>query len=132
MTAHAVTEPLILGAGEGTPIWFQGNRITVKATAAATGGAFGLVESLVAPGYSPPLHIHEREDETFYLLEGEVPTRWGARTLRAPRGACASPPRGTPHTFVVEGDRPARMLGIMPPGGGGAFFGEAGRPADAE
>ncbi len=132
MTAHAVTEPLILGAEEGTPLWFQGNRITIKATAAATGDAFGLIESMLAPGYSPPLHVHEREDETFYVLEGEVTIRCGDRTFRATPGACAFLPRGIPHTFVVEGDRPARMLGLMTPGGGEAFFADGGRPAGAD
>jgi mannose-6-phosphate isomerase-like protein (cupin superfamily) len=132
MPAHAVTEPLILGPGEGTPVWFQGNRITIKATAAATGDAVGLIESLLPPGYSPPLHIHDREDETFYVLEGEVSILCGDRTFRAAPGACAFLPRGVPHTFVVEGDRPARMLGIMTPGGGEAFFAEGGRPADTD
>ena len=133
MTVHVATaEVLILGAGEGAPVWFQGNRITIKATAADTGGAFGLVESLLAPGYSPPLHIHEREDETFYVLEEEVTIRCGNRTVRATAGACAFLPRNVPHTFVVEGDRPARMLGMMTPGGGEAFFVDGGRPASAD
>jgi mannose-6-phosphate isomerase-like protein (cupin superfamily) len=111
-------------------VWFQGNRITVKATGASTGGAFGLIESLVAPGYSPPLHIHDREDETFWVLEGAVTIRCGATTFRATAGACAFLPRGVPHTFVVEGTVPARMLGILTPGGGEAFFAAGGRPAE--
>jgi mannose-6-phosphate isomerase-like protein (cupin superfamily) len=133
MTAHVATgEGLVQGAGEGTAIWFQGNRITIKARAADTGGAFGLVESMLAPGYSPPLHVHEREDETFWVLEGEVTIRCGARTFRASVGACAFLPRGVPHTFVVEGNVPARMIGMMTPGGGEAFFVEGGRPADGQ
>jgi mannose-6-phosphate isomerase-like protein (cupin superfamily) len=132
MTADVtVAEAVVLGPGEGTAIWFQGNRITVKATAASTGGAFGMVESMIAPGYSPPLHIHDREDETFWVLEGEVTIRCGDRTFRASAGACAFLPRGVPHTFVVEGNRPARMLGILTPGGGEAFFAAGGRPAEA-
>ena len=130
MSADMATgEALVLGRGEGSALWFQGNRITIKATAGSTGGAFGLVESMVAPGYSPPLHIHDREDETFWVLEGEVTIRCGDSTFRASAGACAFLPRGVPHTFVVEGSAPARMLGILTPGGGEAFFAEAGRPA---
>ena len=133
MTAHVATaEALVLGPGEGTAIWFQGNRITLQATADSTGGAFGLVESMVAPGYSPPLHIHDREDETFWVLEGEVTIQCGDRTFRATPGACAFLPRGVPHTFVVEGSVPARMLGILTPGGGEAFFVEGGLPAERE
>jgi mannose-6-phosphate isomerase-like protein (cupin superfamily) len=132
-TAYVATgEALVLGPGEGPAFWFQGNRITIKATGASTGGAFGLVESMVAPGYSPPLHIHEREDETFWVLEGELTIRCGDATFRAPAGACAFLPRGVPHTFVVEGNRPARMIGMLTPGGGEAFFAEGGRPADGE
>jgi mannose-6-phosphate isomerase-like protein (cupin superfamily) len=130
MIAHVTTdEGLVRRPGEGTAIWFQGNRITIKARAADTGGAFGLIESMLAPGYSPPLHVHEREDETFWVLEGEVTIRCGARTFRATVGACAFLPRGVPHTFVVEGNVPARMIGMMTPGGGEAFFAEGGRPA---
>jgi mannose-6-phosphate isomerase-like protein (cupin superfamily) len=133
MTTQVTTaEALVLGPGEGTAIWFQGNRITIKATARSTGGAFGLVESMVAPGYSPPLHIHDREDETFWVIEGEVTIRCGASTFRATTGACAFLPRGVPHTFVVEGNTPARMLGLLTPGGGEAFFAEGGRLADGE
>ena len=120
----------VLGPGEGEPIWFQRNRMTIKATAESTGGAYGLVESLVAPGYSPPLHVHYREDEAFYVLEGEVTIRCGERTYRAGAGSFAFLPRGVPHTFVVESDTPARMLAILTPGGGEAFFVEGGRPAE--
>jgi mannose-6-phosphate isomerase-like protein (cupin superfamily) len=133
MTAYVATgEALVVGPGEGSALWFQGNRITIKATAASTGGAFGMVESMVAPGYSPPLHIHDREDETFWVLEGEVTIRCGAETFRASAGACAFLPRGVPHTFVVEGATPARMIAILTPGGGEAFFAEAGRPAGGD
>jgi len=128
----ATAEAVVVGPGEGYASWFQGNRITIKATAASTGGAFGLVESLVAPGYSPPLHIHDREDETFWVLEGELTIRCGDATFRAPAGSCAFLPRGVPHTFVVDGSRPARMLGMVTPGGGEAFFVEGGQPAQGD
>jgi hypothetical protein len=62
-----------LGPGEGHTIWFLSNRMTIKATAESTGGAYGLVESLVAPVFSPPLHVHHREDEAFWVLDGELP-----------------------------------------------------------
>ena len=54
-----------LGPGEGQTIWFLRNRMTIKATAESTGGAYGLVESQVAPGFSPPLHVHHKENEAF-------------------------------------------------------------------
>jgi mannose-6-phosphate isomerase-like protein (cupin superfamily) len=104
--------------------------MSVKATAESTGGAFGLVESLLAPGFSPPLHIHHREDETFYVLEGELTMKCGDRTFRAVAGAFVFLPREVPHTFVVEGDQPARMLTLLTPGGGEGVFIEGSRPAE--
>lgn len=104
--------------------------MTVKATAATTGGAFGLVESLIAPGFSPPLHVHHREDESFYVLEGEVTMRCGERTFRATAGSFVFLPRDVPHTFVVEGGVPARMLTLLTPGGGEGVFVDGGRRPD--
>jgi mannose-6-phosphate isomerase-like protein (cupin superfamily) len=116
-----------LGPGEGRAIWFLRNRMTVKATAATTGGAFGLLESWIAPGFSPPLHVHHREDEAFYVLEGELTMQCGSRTFRATAGAFVFLPRDVPHTFVVEGDQPARMLTLLTPGGGEGVFIDGGR-----
>jgi mannose-6-phosphate isomerase-like protein (cupin superfamily) len=121
-----------LNPGEGQAIWFLRNRMTVKATAQSTGGAFGLVESLIAPGFSPPLHVHHREDESFWVLEGELTMRCGERTFRAAAGAFVFLPRGVPHTFVVESETPARMLTLLTPGGGEGVFIDAGRPAEHE
>ena len=121
-----------LAPGEGEATWFLSNRMTMKATAAMTGGAFGLLESLIAPGFSPPLHVHHREDESFYVLEGELTMRCGDRVFEAAAGAFVFLPRGVPHSFVVEGDKPARMLTLLTPGGGEAFFAAAGRPADRD
>jgi mannose-6-phosphate isomerase-like protein (cupin superfamily) len=121
-----------LAPDEGEALWFLRNRMTVKATAETTNGAFGLVETLIAPGFSPPLHIHHREDESFYVLEGELTMQCGERQFRAAAGAFVWLPRDVPHTFVVEGDRPARMLTLLTPGGGEKIFIEAGRPAEGE
>src|SRR5580765_2853077 len=125
-------EASFLAPGEGPVIWFLRNRITIKATARSTGGAYGLVESLIAPGFSPPLHVHHREDEAFWLLEGEVSMRCGDRTFRAGPGAFVFLPRDVPHTFVVEGDVPARMLTLLTPDGGEGVFIDGGRRAEAD
>lgn len=132
MNPHQPTaaDARFLEPGEGQPIWFLRNRMTVKATADATGGAFGLVESLIPPGFSPPLHVHRREDESFYILDGELTMQCGDRRFRARAGAFVFLPRNVPHTFVVEGDRPARMLTLLTPGGGEGVFIEGGRPAE--
>jgi hypothetical protein len=76
--------------------------------------------------------VHHREDEAFYLLEGAVTMRCGDRTVSAEAGSFVFLPRGVPHTFVVEGDRPARMLTLLSPGGGEGLFVAGGRPAESD
>ena len=117
-------------AGEGEDVWFLQNRMTVKATAETTGGLFGLVESSIAPGASPPLHVHRREDEAFWVLAGRVTFRTGDETIEAGPGSFVFLPRDVPHTFRVEGDEPAHMLTLLTPGGGERFFLEGGRPPE--
>jgi mannose-6-phosphate isomerase-like protein (cupin superfamily) len=129
-STEAAERAAFLGPGEGQASWFLRNRVTIKATAATTGGAFGLFESLLAPGFSPPLHVHHKDDESFWVLEGEVTMRCGDRTFRARAGSFVFLPRDVPHTFVVEGDAPARMLTLLTPGGGEAMFVEGGRPPE--
>src|SRR5215467_1658283 len=128
--ANASDQACFRAPGEGQAVWFLRNHMTIKATAASTGGAFGLVESLVAPGFSPPLHVHHREDESFWVLEGEVSMQCGERTFRATAGSFVFLPRDVPHTFVVEGARPARMFTLLTPGGGEGVFVDGGRPAE--
>jgi mannose-6-phosphate isomerase-like protein (cupin superfamily) len=132
MNANAAERVVALGPGEGEAIWFLQNRMVLKASAGTTGGAFGLLESLLAPGFSPPLHVHHREDESFWVLEGEVTVRYGDETVRASAGSFVFLPRDLPHTFVVEGDRPARMLTLLTPGGGEGVFVDGGRPAGGD
>lgn len=114
-------------AGEGEDTWFLQNRMTIKASAETTGGLFGLVESWIAAGASPPLHIHRREDEAFWVLEGVVRFQTGDDTIVAGPGSFVFLPRDVPHTFVVEGDETAHMLTLLTPGGSERFFVEGGR-----
>lgn len=122
----------LVGPGEGQALWFLRNRMSVTATAATTGGGSGLLESVIAPGFSPPMHVHHREDESFYILEGEVTMQCGEKQFHASAGAFVFLPRDVPHTFVVEGDRPARMLTRLTPGGGEGVFIDGGRQAEGD
>ena len=116
-------------AHAGPAVWFTSFRMTLKATAEQTGGAYGLVEGLAAPGSGPPLHVHTREDEAFWVLDGQLTVRCGDDTFSVGPGSFTFLPRGIPHTFLVEGDEMARILSICAPGGFEQFFVEAGRPA---
>jgi quercetin dioxygenase-like cupin family protein len=123
---------VLVEPGDGEAIWFLNSHMTVKATAETTGGAYGLIESLIPPGFSPPKHIHHREDESYYMLDGQVTVLCGDETYSATAGSFVFLPRGVPHTFVVEGDKPARWLTLITPGGGEGFFVDAGRPAESD
>lgn len=111
-------------------VWFLQNRMTIKATAQETGGAYGLVESWIAPNASPPLHVHRREDEAFFIVEGVVRFRVGDDEIVAGPGSYVFAPRDIPHSFIVESDTPAHVLTLLSPGGGERFFVDGGRPAE--
>lgn len=109
-------------AGEGDLVWFTNNLMTVKATAETTGGAYGLVEALAPVGASPPLHIQHGEDETFYVLEGELTFQLVDELVTAGPGEVVFAPRGVPHTFANRGDAPARYLIACTPAGFERYF----------
>jgi len=73
-------------AGSGPGYWGPGDQIRFILTGAETGGAFFLAEVLVPPGGWPPPHIHDREDETFYLLQGALTVWVGDQTVYASEG----------------------------------------------
>jgi len=121
------SSPILLNPGSGAPYWFLHNRIAVKAGPEHTAGNLGVFESTLPPGFSPPLHVHRREEEAFYILDGRVRMHCGDEVFMAERGAFALLPRDVPHSFFVEGDQAARTLTLLSPGGGLGFFTAAGR-----
>ena len=72
---------------------------TLLLTGEQTGGAFSLVETMMRPGTEPPYHIHEREDETFYIMEGHVTVLVDGVVHECKAGDAIFLPRGIPHTF---------------------------------
>jgi len=113
MAAQVETKrPYALAAGGGEAMsWFSSSLI-LKASAPE----LGAVEAVMNPGDEPPLHIHSREDEWFYLLEGDVTFHVGDENYRATAGGFVSFPRGIAHTFTVESPS-ARVLVLNTPGG---------------
>jgi mannose-6-phosphate isomerase-like protein (cupin superfamily) len=113
-----IAEIILLGPGEGNTVSVLGDKYIFKAASKDTGGAYGLWEMTApaaAPG--PPPHIHEREDEAFYILEGELTFQIGDRTVNASPGTFAFAPRGLIHKFSNPGSKPAKALVIASPGG---------------
>lgn len=129
MTGVGERVPMSLVAGEGEAIWYLGALMTKKIGAEATAGACDVIETLAAPGASPPWHVHHREDESFYVLDGRVTYYVGDQVIQAERGAFVWLPRGVAHTFRVAGTEPAHLLEIAAPSGLWGFFKEMGEPA---
>jgi quercetin dioxygenase-like cupin family protein len=109
-------EPVMVREDEGEARWWFGALAVIKATAADTGGQMTIVEITEAPGVEAPLHVHHREDEGFWILEGDVTFQVGDTTVEAAAGDYVFGPRDIPHRYTV-GDTGCRMLFILTPGG---------------
>jgi quercetin dioxygenase-like cupin family protein len=124
-------QPYVSPADE-TPIYFLGMPTVVRATAATTNGAFGLIDGLVMPpGFESPYHVHHLEDEAFYVVEGEMAFVCGGQWTIAKAGTYVFGPREIPHGFKVLGDAAARMLLLCAPAGFEQFVFELSEPAPA-
>lgn len=122
-------KPYFFDKEEGPAVWAMGFLARLKATGEQTGGAFSLVDELCPPGYATPFHIHHAEDETFYILEGEVTIFCGDQKIKAGPGTYVYGPREIPHGFRIEGTQPGRLLILATPAGFDQFIAEAGEPA---
>lgn len=120
MTAVVTKGLVVVSPDDGQPRWSGTSRITVKARAAQTQGAFGLILCETRRGSSPPLHIHHTTDEAIWVISGRIRVRCGEDEFTLAAGGFTLLPRGVPHTFVSEQD--TSMLGLLVPGGTEAFF----------
>lgn len=109
----------------GEAFWWQGSLMTIKARAADTGGALGLVEGIFYEGFGPPLHVHHHEDEGMLVLDGKIRFRQDTEEFIAGPGTLVWVPREVPHAFRVESPT-ARALVIVTPGGFEQMFVEGG------
>jgi quercetin dioxygenase-like cupin family protein len=129
-TTHTTTtKGSAITPGEGERIWIVGDTMTFKATGESTGGGLLLFENLTAPGGGPPPHVHTREDEFFYVLDGAFEIRIGDEIHALRAGGFAFVPRGTVHNFRNTAETPSRILVGFTPSGIEGFFRESGRPA---
>jgi quercetin dioxygenase-like cupin family protein len=113
---------------EGKKLWVVGELITLKLVGSDTGGAFALIEGVTPPQGGPPPHMHTREDETFYVLEGEVEFVVGGRAVLATAGSVVHGPRGIPHAFRNVGTNPSKRVVFITPAGFEGMFEELGEP----
>jgi quercetin dioxygenase-like cupin family protein len=124
MGIAATHTPLHRPAGTGRNYWGPGDMYTFLVTGEESGGALFSMEAFVPPGGGPPPHIHEREDETFYVLEGQVTFRLGDETVVAGPGDSVHVPRGNIHNFRNDAETTARVILTFTPSGIEKFFEE--------
>ncbi len=113
---------------EGRTVAVVGDVYRFMATGDDTNGKYALWEATVHPGGGPPPHVHSREEEGFYVVEGEITFQVGEKRIVATPGTFANMPVGTPHSFKNESDKPARMLILVAPAGLEKMFFEVGVP----
>lgn len=102
--------------------WLGGLGVEIVISSHQTGGVFSLVECTLEPGRLVPSHVHTREDEYTYVLEGEIGLRIGDQIVQATAGYTVVMPRGIPLTFWNAGPQPARTVGPIAPGGFETYF----------
>ena len=120
---------IVLNKGEGTSFWVLGDLYTFKATGEQTNGGFTVIDQVIQPGGGPPPHVHGREDEAFYVLEGKFSFLSGEIQTEAVAGSFVYIPKGTLHTFKNIGVQPGRLLVTITPAGLEEFFYAVGSPA---
>ncbi len=101
-----------------------GNRLSVFLAGEQTGGTLALMLEWSPPGGGPPFHVHEREDEIFIVLEGQISYCVGGQWSEVRPGGVIFLPKGTPHTYRNDGPTPARHWIITTPAGFERFFAE--------
>lgn len=117
-----------IGPGEGDAFSAVGDVYRVLASGDQTGGVYALSEIRVSPNNGPPPHVHSRDDEAFFVLEGEVTFQIGDEKIVARPGTFVQGPRGIPHTLKNNSKTPARMLVFVMPAGFENFVKEFAQP----
>jgi quercetin dioxygenase-like cupin family protein len=118
----------VIRPGEGDAVWSLGGRFTTKLAGKDADEQLALIEAVVWRGGEPPLHIHHREHEAWYVLEGQLTFHVGDAELVATAGSFAFAPKGVPHAFTVDVE-PTRVLLVAAPAGFERFATELGVPA---
>ena len=118
-------------AGGGVTLPGTGSLVSLLVTGEDIGGRFALVESVEGRGCEPPLHVHHREDELVYVLEGRVRFHLEGERIGCQAGECVLLPRGREHTYSIESER-ARLLVMLTPAGLEGYYRELGQPADGQ
>lgn len=123
--------PILRKAMEGKTFAIVGDAYRFLATGEETGGKYAMFEATVPPGGGPPPHSHGREEESFYILEGEITFTVNGQQIVAGAGTFANMPIGSLHCFKNASDKMARMIISVAPAGLENMFFEIGKPLAA-
>ncbi|SEC25396.1 Cupin domain-containing protein [Streptomyces misionensis] len=113
---------IYIPADEGVTKWVSDSVYSVKVHSDITDGHLGFVEAQVPPGSGPVAHVHNRNSEAFYLLDGELEFLNGDEKITARSGDFIYVPPGIRHRFLNKSTRHAKMLFLFTPGGPEALF----------
>ena len=123
MTTHSA--PKIVGPRDGKAGSLGSIGVRFMIDVEETDGGFSLVEHPMSPrALAAPLHLHTREDEYSFVLEGRMGALLGDEVVEAGPGDLVFKPRNQWHTFWNAGDEPCRILEIIAPAGFENFFRE--------
>jgi mannose-6-phosphate isomerase-like protein (cupin superfamily) len=121
-------QPIVRHPGAGRTVGVVGDVYRFLATGEETNGTYAMWEAIVPPGGGPPPHVHSREEEAFFMLEGEIAVYIGDERFIASAGMFANLPIGSQHYFRNESQKPARLLITVAPAGLERMFFEVGQP----
>jgi mannose-6-phosphate isomerase-like protein (cupin superfamily) len=123
-------QAILLDGKQGRALWHLGALLTFKALGSETNGQFWALEGMADRNMAVPLHAHSREDEFWFVLEGEIRFTIGTESRTGGSGAFVYIPRNLPHTFQILSET-ARWFGVGTPAGLDQWFFETGEPARA-
>ncbi len=116
-------------AGQGAAYDFGGARFVMKASGADTGGQLAVMEMLCPAALDVPSHVHDGEDEMFYVLSGDLTGRCAGQPWSASPGAFVLLPRDTEHSFTVTSRSDAKVLVVLGPPRFDAHVAQRGTPS---
>ena len=118
----SLTDPVLTGPRAGRTVTYgHGSSAELKLAGEESGGDWAVVEWRLRAGDEPPIHIHTREDETLYVLDGAITAFVGDERIEVEAGSYAALPKDVPHGLSVRGDE-ARLLVTLEPAGAEYFF----------